>query len=442
MSLSIGRIITVDISRQTSAVARAGFGVGLIMGAAAAAVFGAGVYAQEYTSAQGLLDDGFLDTDQEYLSALSYFSQTLKPTKVVVGAYTPVATLKVITYVGAFTAGTATAVINGVTYTEAYAVSQDATMTALAVKIQADPYVATAVWANAGQTMTITSIAGKDISVGVLGLADFTSAAVTLGTQPSSGFATALANIREQNDSWFCLYLASYGYADALAAMATIESLSRMHCLTIRDYRATVAGDTQNLAYVNSNLNYANTFCIYGDTITSHHGAGWIGGLLPYVPGAETWKFKTIAGQAPVGLTETQATQLDTIKCNWYATIGGVSITSEGVVGSGEFVDVIRLAYWTQARVREAVYARLVSLAKLPYTDVGFSIIESEIRSILREGVNNGGFIDDSLLNVVVPKRADIASGDVAIRKLPGVTFYATLAGAVHSVAISGTVSV
>ena len=441
MSLSIGRIITVSISRQSSTVARAGFGVGLIMGAAAVAVFGAGVYAKEYTSAAALLTDGFVITDQEYLAALAYFSQSQKPTKVVVGAYTPVATVKSVTYEGTLSVGSVSIVVNGVTFTEAYAVSQNATMTALAAKVQAGAAIATCTWTDGTKVLLLTSIAGVDISISSIGLADWTSAAIALGTQPTSSFATSLASIREQNDSWFCLYLAGYGYADALAAMTSIEALSRMHCLTVYDYRATVSGDTINLAAINEANNYANTFAIYSDT-AQHLGAAWMGLCLPYDPGSETWKFKTLSGVTASALTETQATNLEAVKCNWYAEIGGVDITSEGLVGSGEFIDVLRLVYWTESRIREGIYGRMTSLAKIPYTDVGFSIIDSEIRQVLRQGIANGGYIDDENLAVSVPKRADISSVDAGLRKLPDVTFYATLAGAVHSVAVEGTVSV
>jgi hypothetical protein len=167
-----------------------------------------------------------------------------------------------------------------------------------------------------------------------------------------------------------------------------------------------------------------------------------MGLCLPYDPGSETWKFKTLSGVTASALTETQATNLEAVKCNWYAEIGGVDITSEGIVGSGEFIDVLRLVYWTESRIREGIYSRMTTLPKIPYTDVGFSIIDSEIRQVLRQGIANGGYIDDENLAVSVPKRADISSVDAGLRKLPDVTFYATLAGAVHSVAVEGTVSV
>jgi hypothetical protein len=442
MSLSIGRIITVNISRQASTVARAGFGVGLIMGAAAVSLFGATEYVREYASADAMLTDGFIATDPEYLAVLAYFSQSQKPARVLVGKYSPVATVKEITYAGALTAGTVSVEVFDTVYSEAFAVSQDATMTALAAAIQANARVATCAWNNATQVLTITSIAGVDVSIGAVGVADFTSAAIGLGTQPASGFATALTNIRNDNDDWFMLCLASYGYADALAAMATIEALSRMHCLTVYDRQAAIsAGDTQNLAYVNQANNYANSFVIYSD-VFQQLGAAWMGLCLPFDPGAETWKFKTLGGVTAANLTESQATNLENIKANWYAEIGGVDITSEGVVGSGEFIDIIRLVYWTEARIREGIYTRLTQLPKMPYTDVGFSIVESEIRQVLRQGIANGGYIDDEKLSVTVPKRADISTADAALRILPDVTFYATLAGAVHSVAVQGTVSV
>ena len=40
------------------------------------------------------------------------------------------------------------------------------------------------------------------------------------------------------------------------------------------------------------------------------------------------------------------------------------------------------------------------------------------------------------------PRAADVSSGNKAIRHLPDVTFQATLAGAIHSLTITGRVSV
>lgn len=438
--LSISRVITVNISRTTSTVARAGFGVALVMGAAASGVFASGTYVQEYSSASAMLTDGFVATDSEYLAALSYFSQTTRPTKILIGVGNPVATAKTVTYTGTLTAGTVAIVVNGTSYSTTFASDEDTTMAALAALVQADDDVATAAWL-AG-VLTITSTAGKDVRIGTITLGTGQSAAaIAIPTQATSTFATDLQAIRDQNDDWYMLYLADYGYADVVAAFASIEALSRIMGVTVYDPQALVSGDTTNLAYVCSNANYDRSFCLFSDTV-QHSAIGWAGGRLAKDPGSQTWKFKTIAGATGSTLTETHATNLETINCNWYSELGGQDITSEGIMGSGEFIDVIRLVDWTEARILEEIYSGLTSVDKIPFTDVGGSFFDSAIRGVLRQGIANGGYVEDSNFAVTVPKVADISAVDKALRAFTGITFYATLSGAVHSAAVAGTVSV
>ena len=125
-----------------------------------------------------------------------------------------------------------------------------------------------------------------------------------------------------------------------------------------------------------------------------------------------------------------------------YLDYGGTAILSEGVVASGEYADVIIATDWLTARVTENVFQRLANLPKIPYSDVGFAVVESAIREVLAAAVRQGIILDDESLTVTVPRRVDISANDRANRILPNVTFTATLAGAVHKTMIRGTVSI
>jgi len=73
---------------------------------------------------------------------------------------------------------------------------------------------------------------------------------------------------------------------------------------------------------------------------------------------------------------------------------------------------------------------------------VGLSLFDKQLRAVFQEGIDNGLFVRNGNESIFVPKVANIPSADVAARDVTGITFYFPLAGAVHSVAIAGTVSV
>lgn len=61
---------------------------------------------------------------------------------------------------------------------------------------------------------------------------------------------------------------------------------------------------------------------------------------------------------------------------NFYSEVGGVNITQEGKVASGEWIDIIIGTDWLEARLRESVYSALVNNRKIPYDDTGIAMIE------------------------------------------------------------------
>ena len=57
-----------------------------------------------------------------------------------------------------------------------------------------------------------------------------------------------------------------------------------------------------------------------------------------------------------------------------------VSITQNGKVAAGEWIDVIRFRDWLQEEITVNVFNALVNSDKVPYTDDGIAIIETQIR--------------------------------------------------------------
>ncbi len=91
---------------------------------------------------------------------------------------------------------------------------------------------------------------------------------------------------------------------------------------------------------------------------------------------------------------------------------------------------------------------RLLNEPKIPYTDAGGGVLQSEIAQVLQQAVNFGMLgpllnVDDgSFWDIDVPKVADQSAASRAARDMPGIVVTAQLAGAIHSTTITVNVSV
>jgi hypothetical protein len=252
--------------------------------------------------------------------------------------------------------------------------------------------------------------------------------------------AEALDEIRAIDDDWYCLLLAVRADQDILDAAAYIESKEKIFGACENDAAIKTSATTDVLSTLKS-LNYARTFFLYSDNVSTFAEAGWAGLVLPFDPGSETWKFKTIAGSATSNLTATESTNIKSKGGNTYETYAGVNIVGEGIMVDGEFIDTIRFTDWLKSRMQERIFSRLVNSQKIPYSDTGAAVIENEIRAQLAAGIRVGGIVDGSVV-VNVPKVADQNPNDRAVRYMPGFTFSAVLAGAIHKIKINGTVTI
>ena len=175
---------------------------------------------------------------------------------------------------------------------------------------------------------------------------------------------------------------------------------------------------------------------------------GWCGQTLPEDPGTLTWKFQTISGliATPTTLMDSSEKALAEGKnANVYIKNAGVSHTREGIMASGRFIDVQRGVDWLDARLEEAVFAELINLQKIPYTNAGLTIIESAMRGILNDAVQKtviNPISDTEAYTIVIPKVSDIATADRQNRLFPDIKFSALVGNAVHGVRMLGTLQV
>lgn len=263
----------------------------------------------------------------------------------------------------------------------------------------------------------------------------------------------ALTEIANVYNDWYGVILLDRDRAKQQAVAAWVEGRKKLFVTSSADvaisgaaYSAPAAGAVNPVApdlatHLRWN-GYNRSAVLFSKTLgaTDWPDAAWLARQLSTAPGTQTWMFKSLAGVTVSGLSDTESNNVRGKNANTYETVGGVPITREGKVGSGEFLDVIHGLDWLQARLTERVFGRLVNLPKVPYTDAGVAIFESEIRAQLATAVELGVLAGEP--TVTVPRVRDVSPNDRANRFLPDIRFSATLSGAVHSVTVNGVVSV
>lgn len=299
---------------------------------------------------------------------------------------------------------------------------------------------------GAGETdyVTVTGDAAGDwFSLAVSNVALLKS--TMTHAEPATTIATDLDAIQLESGDWYGLITLYNSDAYAKATAAAIEAMDapKIYACDLSDSEtvtlAAGGGDTADDLEV---LAYARTFVCYHPSPADMFGAAWLGKVLPLDPGSETWKFKTLSGVNPVTTTSTHRVNLRAKLANTYQTVAGRNITWEGTMCDGDFIDTTRGIDWLEDDMTKAVFAVLAGADKIPYTNAGVALIENSIRGSLSRAVQAGVLSDDPAPVITVPKVADIATSDRALRLLPDMKWSGTLQGAIHKVEISGVISV
>ncbi len=433
--MSLADIVNVQITTETGAVLQAGFGVPLILSAH-------NINSDRirfYTQTADMLSDGFLSSSPEVKAASALFAQNPRPERVAVGrrdnrptqafTLTPVVgnaasyRVKLNGQVAAFVSD-ASATLAEVTAGLA------AALTALAV-----PNVTVA---DAGTAVTLTGAApGVWFDVESLDVSRLAVAQTHAAADPAADLAAILA----ADASWYGVVSLFNSSAEVAAIAGWVEANGKLFIAQTND-SAVLTAATDDVASVLKTGNYARTALIYSPSLGAFADAAWLGRCLPFDPGSETWKFKTLAGVPSTQLTATQVTNLRGKNANFYYTVAGRAITAEGMVAAGEFIDTIRGRDWFQARTQERIYMRLANAKKLAMTDAGIAVIEAEVRAQIQDGIDVGFLAADPEPVVRVPRASALSSTDKAARHLRGITFDAVIAGAIHKLTLNGTIRV
>lgn len=439
MAGNISDVVSVLISTQAAQILQAGFGVPLI--AAYHTRYTDRV--RTYVNPADLVTDGFLTTDPVYLAASALTAQTPRPSTFKVGRLVNAPTIRwtLIPTVADNTVYKVT--LNGQVATFTSGVGTTLALIIAGLKTAIDALTQPVTTTNVGPGTSLTAVSNVVGAFNNLFLDDETKWTTFVQDQVDPGSAADLDAIKLADNGWYCLLGLSNSKPTVQAMAAWAETNKKLYLAQSQDIDI-LSSSTTDVASATATSAYKYTSVLYHKTYKEFADAAWAGKVLPFDPGSETWKFKTLAGISADNLTTNQKTNALAItkNANVYETIAGINITENGTCASGQFIDVTRGIDDLQADMSARIFLKLSQVKKVPFTDKGVAIVETEMRASLRSRVERGLLSDNPAPTVQVPLIANVSSVDRSNRNLPNMNFFATLAGAIHTVKINGTVSV
>lgn len=440
--MGLADIVNLQISASSAAPTQEGFGTPMVVGYHTRWGTVNGERSRSYTSLAGLVADGFVATDAIYRAVQTILSQNPRVERVKVGRRALAFTQVVELTPAAPAAGKVyTVTVGGLVATfTVTAESLAATCTAIAAAITALAVGVTASGASGTKVVCTTT------AMGVVKSYEAMSSTLTLfdaSTDP--GIATDLAAINGADSDWYGLVLDNNSKAEGLAAAAWAEANGKLFVAQSADSACKDSLSTTDVIASMKTSAYARSGAVFHPsigTLTSWLAAGLLADRLPDTPGSDTWAYKTVSGVDAYALTDTERTNLLAKNATIYTVISGIACTEGGKVAAGEWFDVVRGLDWMKARIRERIFGVLIAAKKVPFTDPGISLLAGEVRAQLRTAITVGLLTDDPAPVVTQPKASAISAVNRQARKLtPGIEFNARLAGAIHTLDVTGTVT-
>lgn len=442
---SLDRIATVNISLATAGIGRGTFSIPLI--AAPHASWADLVRA--YESADDATDDNLPPSVVKQLTAV--FSQTPRPRQVKVGR---LSIAKVAIKASELVSlGVYSLKINGtlVTFTASASPTAATIATGLAAAITTA--------AIAGVTAAaVTGVVEITFSGAIKPLTSFTKLEFDVITPSAVAgiVGTDLTAINQADPEWYMLQMNERTAQRVKDAAEWIEARDKMFSLASADSDILNQSLSTDLFSFLKTTNYSRTFGLYDtQAATQYPDSAWVGAVVTYQPGSETWALKRLNGVATSNLSATDYNTIKVKNGNSFERYSGsnssssIALTMDGRTFSGEWIDVIRFRDWLKNTIQANITQLKVNRPKVPYTDQGIQLIVNSLRASLMEGVRAGGIAPDELDedgNVIpsfvieAPLAANVPANIKATRELT-LKFTARLAGAIHTTVINGTLA-
>lgn len=336
--------------------------------------------------------------------------------------------------------GTYTITVNGNDYTFV-ASGNTATQIrdGLIAAVDADPDVDAST--GAGDTLDITAlVAGVPFTLSVSHSVTPANISTTSSTA-SVGLPEDITVFRSERNDWYFLLETTRTTGVILAAAAVIETDTKLLVAQTDDANIQTASTTDIASRLGPlGLNYSRTSLWYSDNDDQFVDFAIVGKMAPADPGSETWANQSLA--SVTGIVPTSEAALVAKNVNWLEsfTAANFSMTQEGKVSSGTFIDLIRGRDWLNNLLQIRLVQALRDAPKIPYSDTGGETIAAIIRGALEDAADVG-LIDASTIVITVPPASSQSSTDRGNRHFPNVTWSATLLGAIHTLEVTGSLA-
>lgn len=244
--------------------------------------------------------------------------------------------------------------------------------------------------------------------------------------------------------NWHQLIVLSDYDATLAAYIETTDKMYFTHFTTQAEL------ETAYKATSNPLKGFDNTFSVlYTDEKVKYPEAAVVGATSGLAAGSFTYKNIVIKGISALDKLVMTDEAIKKAHENGAITIvekAGDIVTSEGIVGSGEYADVVDSKNYIIQNIAYKTQKVFNNNAKVPYTDAGIGMLESATLEALVDGYNNGMIADNDdgtpAYFVSFALRKDTSETDRGSRNYPYGAFKFELAGAIHSVNVVGEIEV
>lgn len=452
---NIDRIVNVQISLNTTGISTEGFSTLLCVGPH---MYGL-TRVSTYTDPNQMIEDGFSADDALYRMVSDAFAQTPSPAQVKVGRQQVDGFTLMVGQLGAtstYTLTVSNTLSDGTirkkeyTYTNSSGSESDILKGILqAITSDSDAVLTDNEEQAAEETLTELHLEAKN--PGTAFSVKVTSNLQIAMDDITETIAVSMAKIVTSDSDFYGVALASRADEDILAMAEWAEANEKLFGTATAADGAKNSEITTDIGSQLKAKNYYRTFWFYHALAAEEYPeCAIMARCFAIDPGGETWALKQLSSITTDGLSETESLAVQGKNGNTFEAVRNISITQNGKVAAGEWIDVIRFRDWLAEEIKVNVLNVLINANKVPYLDVGIASIESAMRSALNLGQDRGGIAQTEYdeagnknlgYTVSVPLNANISPNQKALRILNDVKFTARLAGAIHVVNITGNLT-
>ncbi|MBL5768413.1 DUF3383 family protein [Heyndrickxia sporothermodurans] len=237
---------------------------------------------------------------------------------------------------------------------------------------------------------------------------------------------------------WFFVVTADAELADQLKVADFVEGKAfKMYAVQTTDPESRNAFKAKAYDYV---VNF------YHPNDGEEADAALVGELGSQEVGSITWKFKRLAGLTPIDIDSSELKAIHEDGAIAYVTKAGLPQTSEGIVVSGEYIDVMHSKSWIKVNIETSIQTAFANNPKIPFDSDGISLMNGQVTTVLEQGFSQGMIAKneegEAIYNVNTLSRSEVSPADRASRIYNGLSFSFELAGAIHEANITGEILV